>query len=115
MDAQRPLTFGILKDLDRVVRARVDGAVHETRMIRADRDQAQVERPAQVPDLCELRVPRELVEAGAELLHPVRHASVAGVAGKPHGLGAGRDGPRCPERAVLVEARPQCAVLAGEA
>lgn len=87
MNTQGHPTFRILKDLNSIVRARVYRAVQIPRMIRTDGDQAQIKRSSQVSDLCELRVSRKLVEAGAEFFDPFGYTTVAGVAGEPYGLG----------------------------
>ena len=88
------------------------------RIIRPDRDQAQIKRPPKFPYLFESRAARQVRIFGRIVVRALgedRHRAVAGVAAEPDALAAGGDGPGTPERGVFVERGARRGVLAGEA
>lgn len=89
----------------------MDPAVHEARVIGADGDETEIERPTEVADLGELRVSGQLIEAWPEFLHALGHAPISCVPGEPHGLASRLDGPGCPQGVSVIKAGSQGSVL----
>lgn len=120
MNRHGVLAPGVAEDLDGVEGVGVDAREQEPRRVRADGDEAQVERPEALADLPELRARRQVLELVAVVVdargQPL-DGPVPRVAAEPDGLGglAGRDRPRAPQRRVLVEHAATRPVLAWQA
>ena len=107
MDRHGLLALGVLEDLHRIIRVRVQSTPHPPGPVRADGNQTQIERPAQLTDVLEVRAARQRVVFGAVVVllrRHLRHSAVARVTAKPDGLAARLDGEGAPERGVLVPA-----------
>lgn len=81
MHAERALAFGVLENIDGVVRVCVHGAHYPSRLVCADRDQAEIKRTAELADLFKGRACREFVFGGVvvgDVFH-VGNGAVAGV------------------------------------
>lgn len=78
---ERTLAFGILEDIDGIVRVCVHGAHHPSRIVRADRDQAKVKGAAELANLFKGRADRKVIFGGVVVgdALEVRNSSVAGV------------------------------------
>lgn len=88
------------------------------RIVRSNRNQAQIERAPELSNLLERRTMRQVGEFRSVVVcafGQLRHGAVAGVAAKPDAFPARGDGPGGPEGGVSVEAGAAGGVLAGEA
>jgi hypothetical protein len=118
MNAHRPLTLRILKDLHAIKRIRMHWAHDIPRIVRPDRNQAQIKRPPEFSYLLECRTARQVCVFGPVVVYTfgeVGHRAVAGVTAEPDTLAARGDGPGTPECGVFVENGARGGVLAGEA
>lgn len=96
--AERLLAAHVLVQLNRVFRRAVHGAHDPPRLVRSDRDHADVERPFSLPDLGKDGTGRPVFGDGI-----ARDAAVAGVAAEPDfTTRAGLDRPRSPQGVVSL-------------
>ena len=96
--AERLLAPHVLVQLDRVFRRAMHGTHDPPRLVRSDRDHADVERPFSLPDLGKDGTGRPVFGDGV-----ARDAAVAGVAAEPDFTArAGLDRPRGPQGVVSL-------------
>ena len=100
VDTHRLLAFCVEKYVDRVLGVRVHGAHHEAWHVRADGDQAEIERPAELANLLEGWAGGQVGQVGIVVFFGVvweaGDGAVTRVAAEVDGRGlwAGGDGPR---------------------
>ena len=98
MHAERFLAAHVLMQLDRVFRRAVHGAHDPPRLVRSDRDHADIERPFSLPNLGKDGTGRPVFGDGV-----ARDAAVSGIAAEPDfAARAGLDRPRSPQRVVSL-------------
>lgn len=98
MHAERFLAAHVLMQLDRVFRRAMHGTHDPPRLVRSDRDHADVERPLSFTDLGKDGTGRPVFGDGV-----ARDAAVAGVAAEPDfSARAGLDRPRSPQGVVAL-------------
>ena len=91
-----PLALGVYKNLNRVKRVCVHGRKRNARVVRANRNQAEVKRPTELANLLKLRTARERFILGAVVVHArgqMRDGAVACISAEPNGFFARADGP----------------------
>lgn len=118
MNAHRPLTLRILKDLHAIKRIRMHRAHNAPRIIRPNGNQAQIKGTPELSNLLERGTMRQVCELRAVIVSApgqVRHRAVASVAAEPDASAARGDGPGGPEGVIFVEGGARGGVLAGEA
>lgn len=99
MHPDRPLAPDMAMQLDRVLRRAMYRRHDPPRVVRSDRDHAQIERALTVPDLGKDGAGRAVFRRGV-----ARDASVASVAAEPDfAARAGVNGPGRPERVVSLQ------------
>jgi hypothetical protein len=65
-------------------------AIHKTRMVRSNENQAQVELTSKIPNLLKVVVLGQRIKAWAKLFNPLWHSAIFSVAGKPDRLAASK-------------------------
>lgn len=93
------------------------GRHEESRVISTDRDQAQIEGSAELPDLLEGGAMRVIVFRAVVVDVPgqLGHSSISSVTTKPDFLAAAFNTPASPQRVAFIERRSGACVLAREA
>lgn len=96
---------------------RVHGRHEEPRVISTDRNQAQIERSAEFPDLLEGGAMRVIMFGAVvvDVLGQLGHCSISSVTSKPDLLAAAFDAPAGPQRMAFVKRRSGACMLAREA